>query len=126
MIEQITTAAELDALPVGSIFQSVEFDWQLATKNRFGEWIVTMSDEERSSVDLARWLLPAIVVRRGPVLTIAAEQVGILEGHLLGEAMGGYIDCSCGWPTKEQYQDGEHPALHLFLAAFPDVKIEGE
>lgn len=37
----------------------------------------------------------------------------VLKRHVFGEATGGYIECLCGWPTREQYDAGEHEVLHV-------------
>lgn len=39
-----------------------------------------------------------------------------LERHVPMEAVGGYIECSCGWPSKAQYEAGEHFAVHVIAA----------
>lgn len=38
------------------------------------------------------------------------------DTHRLIEAQGGYIECFCGWPTREQYDSGEHPVEHIVEA----------
>lgn len=43
--------------------------------------------------------------------------VALAEQHDFFEATGGYTACSCGWPTREQWEAGEPPALHVLLAA---------
>lgn len=37
----------------------------------------------------------------------------ILVRHNLAEAVGGYIECSCGWPSRQQYDSSEHEVLHI-------------
>ena len=37
----------------------------------------------------------------------------VLDRHNFGEAVGGYTDCMCGWPTREQWEAGENPVSHV-------------
>lgn len=40
----------------------------------------------------------------------------VLRQHEPMEAVGGYIECSCGWPSRQQYDKGEHFAVHIINA----------
>ena len=44
------------------------------------------------------------------------EQEAILDEHEPGESAGGFIECSCGWPTREQFEAGEHFVVHVLRA----------
>lgn len=37
----------------------------------------------------------------------------VLARHVFREAVGGYIECSCGWPNKKQWSDGEYEVMHV-------------
>ena len=37
----------------------------------------------------------------------------ILNRHEFDEATGGYIQCMCGWPTREQWEAEESPVTHV-------------
>lgn len=45
----------------------------------------------------------------------------MMREHEPMEATGGYIECSCGWPSKEQWDAGEPYARHVMLEARQDV-----
>lgn len=45
-----------------------------------------------------------------------SKSESILEDHVFMEAVGGYIECGCGWPTRQQYLDGEHESVHVIVA----------
>lgn len=51
----------------------------------------------------------------------------VLSQHVPEEAIGGYIECSCGWPTREQFEAGEHFAVHVIeaLVAGATTRLEG-
>lgn len=39
--------------------------------------------------------------------------MAVLDNHVLGVVVGGYIECSCGWPNREQWEADEHPVVHI-------------
>lgn len=41
--------------------------------------------------------------------------------HIFGEATGGYVECMCGYPTREQYDSGEAEIVHILRAVRPDA-----
>lgn len=44
-----------------------------------------------------------------------------LNDHDFQESIGGYIECKCGWPTKEQWEAGENPAVHVVAEALEEA-----
>lgn len=50
----------------------------------------------------------------------------LAEQHDFVETAGGYIGCRCGWPTREQWEAGEPPALHVLLASRVISPAKGE
>lgn len=44
-----------------------------------------------------------------------------LDDHDFMEAAGGYIECECGWPTREQWEAGENPAAHVVAEALEEA-----
>lgn len=43
--------------------------------------------------------------------------IALAEQHEFYEATGGYTACTCGWPSREQWEAGEPCALHVLLAS---------
>ena len=39
------------------------------------------------------------------------------------EAVGGYIECTCGWPTREQYAAGERYADHILAGLIAELRV---
>lgn len=37
----------------------------------------------------------------------------VLDQHVFGEAVGGYVECSCGWPSHEEWNADEHEVVHV-------------
>lgn len=54
---------------------------------------------------------------------IAEAIEGVAERHGLMEATGGYIECTCGWPTREQWEAGEHAAVHIATDALAKAGV---
>lgn len=44
----------------------------------------------------------------------------VLDRHEPGEAAGGFIECSCGWPTRDQFEAGERFTVHVVRALAND------
>lgn len=51
---------------------------------------------------------------------VAAE----LERHDFGEAVGGYTECSCGWPSGRAEYEAEPHAAHVARAIRPLIEAE--
>ena len=41
------------------------------------------------------------------------QERALIGEHVFMEALGGYIECSCGWPSQEQFMSDEPTAFHV-------------
>lgn len=55
-------------------------------------------------------------------MNLTDEMRAVLAQHEFMEAVGGYTECSCGWPSKEEYDAGGHEMEHVLELLIPLVR----
>lgn len=62
-----------------------------------------------------------LIIETDRAITVDDAVKALAAEHSLGEAIGGYMECSCGWPSREQWEAGESEAVHLARATWRTV-----